>query len=96
MKFLKNILKSPIRNTVIILAISLLGCLLFALTSLYLTRVMCATSFDVNGSCRGTSFQIFITMILNDFELIFRIVSEVSIIVLISQAIHRLTTRYSK
>lgn len=96
MQFLKNVLKSPIRNTLLFFGVSLIAYLLFALTSLYLTRVMCAALFDATGSCRGTNLQMFISMILSDLELVFRITSELSIIVLVSQVFHRLATRRSK
>ena len=96
MKFLKTIIKSPIRNTVIILVISLVGYLLFGTASLYIMRVMCAASLDVMEACRGTSLQMLISMVLNDFELIFRIATELSIVVLISQFIYRLAGQKSK
>lgn len=93
MKFLSKILKAPIRNTVIILFISIIGYILFSLLSLYLARVMCSENYIATGSCRGTSLQMFISMILGDFKLMFRIATELSVILLISQAIYRLATR---
>lgn len=96
MKFLQNILKSPIRNTVIFFSVSFITYLFFALASLYLTRIMCAASFDTTSSCSGTNLQMFISTILNDFEFIFRTATELSVVVLISQGIYRLVRRRSK
>lgn len=96
MTFLKKILKAPIRNTAIFFGVSLIAYLLFALVLLYITRVICASSLDVTGSCRGTSLQMAGSMILNDFELLFRIATELSVIILISQVIYRLVTKKSK
>lgn len=96
MKIIQNVLKAPIRNTVLIFSLSLTTYLVFALISLYLTRVMCAASYDTTESCRGTNLQMFMSMILNDFELIFRIVTEFSVVILITQFAHRLVTQRLK
>lgn len=96
MKFLNKVLKSPIRNTATLLAISVIGYLIFSLLSLYLARVMCSESYVTAGSCQGTNLQVFISMILNDFELIFRIIAELSVVVLIGQAVYRIAKNLSK
>jgi hypothetical protein len=96
MQFPKNLLDYPIRNTILFLGISLAAYLVFASVSLYLTRVLCAASFDDTGSCHGTNLQMLTSMVLNDFELIFRITTELSIIALIAQCIYRLSMHKSK
>ena len=96
MIFLNKILKAPIRNTLLCLFVSLIAYLVFAVVSLYLTRVMCDASYQSTGSCRGTNLQMFGSMILSDFELLFRIATELSVLILISQAIYRLATKTIK
>lgn len=96
MKFLKNLLKAPIRNTVIILMVSLLAYLVLTFISLFLTRVMCAASYLDTGSCHGTNLQMFSSVILNDFEFLFRITAELSVVVLISQLIYRIAKKSPK
>ena len=93
MTFLKKLLNAPIRNTAIVLAVSLAAYLLLTFTSLYLARVMCTASYLDTGSCRGTNLQMFSSMILNDFEFIFRIITELSVITLIGQVVHRIATK---
>ena len=96
MKSLKMIVKSPVRNTAIILAVSLIVYYLFSLLSLYLARVMCAESFINTGSCHGTNFQMFISTILSDFVLLSRIIAELSILILVGQIAYRVVGKTSK
>lgn len=93
MKFIQHILTAPIRRTAIILGLSLVTSLVFTLTSFYLMRIMCADSFQATSFCRGTPFQMLLSTILNDLELVFRIATELSVIVLISQCVYRLTRK---
>jgi hypothetical protein len=96
MKLMKNILRAPIRNTIVFFVVSLIAYFVFALTSLYLSRVMCASSLDIIDSCRGTNLEMFFSIIVNDLELIFRLATELSVVVIVSQALYRLATRRSK
>jgi len=95
MTFLKKILKAPIRTTTIVLVASLIAYSLLTFALVYLTRVMCADTYLNSGSCRGTNLQMFSSMILDDFKLLFRIIAEISVIVLISQVVYRIATKSS-
>jgi hypothetical protein len=96
MKLLNNILKAPIRKTVITLGISVMAYVLFAWLSLYLLRVMCADVPATAEVCPGTSLQSLTSQILGDFQQLARITFVFSVIVLISQLVYRLISGFKK
>lgn len=89
MNFLKNLLRQPIRKTLIIIAIAIAASLVLALLRLYLQRVVVAAEY-LGGQTLVASF---FSLIVSDFYLLSRIVIELSVVLLIAQLIHRLVRK---
>ena len=92
---IKRIIKAPIRKTLIILFVSLLAYMLLVVLDRYFTRVLCMP-IATNGSCRGPMLTMFSAMVIGDFAFLARLVSELSLVVLIAQFIYRLTRKLQK
>ena len=92
---IKRILKAPIRKTLIVLLVSLLVYMLLVVLDRYFTRVLCMP-IATHGSCRGPILTMFSAMLIDDFAFLARVITELSLVVLIAQFIYRLTRKLQK
>lgn len=93
MNYLKSLIDTPVRNTVIVLAITFVAYLLLAWAIIYLSRTMSCVSFDGPIGCRSSTGEMVFSRLLADFSVLTRYAAELSALLLIVQLVNRFVRR---